>query len=203
MAKPRLIYFDAPVSRGEECRLALHLAGIDFEDVRIARDDWKALKPLTPFGSLPVLEIPGQPPLGQTNAILVLIGRRHDLHPRDDFEAARHEAVMGHVEDLRAHVSPTLRISDEGEKQQARQALAETYLPAWAAFAEKQIADSGPFFAGDKLHVVDLKLHRAVHWIASGIIDHIPATVFAGFPRLNRVYAAVNDHEGVKAYYAK
>ena len=26
MSKPRLIYFDAPVSRGEECRLALHLA---------------------------------------------------------------------------------------------------------------------------------------------------------------------------------
>jgi hypothetical protein len=34
MNKPKLIYFDAPVSRGEECRLALHLAGIDFEDDR-------------------------------------------------------------------------------------------------------------------------------------------------------------------------
>ena len=37
MSKPKLTYFDAPVSRGEECRLALHLAGIDFEDVRIKR----------------------------------------------------------------------------------------------------------------------------------------------------------------------
>jgi glutathione S-transferase len=36
----RLIYFDAPVSRGEECRLALHLAGIDFEDVRINAAAW-------------------------------------------------------------------------------------------------------------------------------------------------------------------
>ena len=42
MAKPRLIYFDAPVSRGEECRLALHLAGVDFEDVRIKFDAWPA-----------------------------------------------------------------------------------------------------------------------------------------------------------------
>ena len=203
MAKPRLIYFDAPVSRGEECRLALHLAGVDFEDVRIERSDWQAMKPTTPFGSLPVLEIPGQPPLGETNAILVLIGRRHDLHPSDDFEAARHEAVMGHVEDMRANVSPTLRLSDEEEKKRARTALAETYLPAWAEFTEKHISDSGPFFAGEKLHVVDLKLHRAVHWIASGIIDHIPATTFAGFPKLNRIYAAVNEHDGVKAWYAK
>jgi glutathione S-transferase len=203
MARPRLIYFDAPVSRGEECRLALHLAGIDFEDVRIARDEWQALKPTTPFGCLPVLEIPGRPPLGQTNAILVLIGRRHGLHPTDDFAAAQHEAVMAHVEDMRAHVSPTLRISDDKEKRKAREALVETYLPAWASFAEQQISDSGPFFAGDRIHVVDLKLHRAVHWIASGIIDHIPSTVFAAFPKLNRVYAAVNDHEGVKAWYAK
>jgi glutathione S-transferase len=203
MARTRLIYFDAPVSRGEECRLALHLAGIDFEDVRIARDEWQALKPKTPFGCLPVLEIPGRPPLGQTNAILVLIGRRHGLHPTDDFEAAQHEAVMAHVEDMRAHVSPTLRISDDTEKRKAREALAETYLPAWASFAEQQISESGPFFAGDRIHVVDLKLHRAVHWIASGIIDHIPSTVFAAFPKLNRVYAAVNDHEGVKAWYAK
>ena len=201
--KPKLIYFDAPVSRGEECRLALHLAGIDFDDVRIVRDQWAAMKPTTPYGSLPVLEIPGQPPLAQTNAILVLVGRRHGLHPTDDFEAARHEAMMCHVEDMRAHVSPALRISDEAEKIKARTALAENYLPAWAAYAEKQIADKGPFFGGKKLQVVDLKLHRAVHWIAGGIIDHIPATVFAGYPKLNRVYAAVNEHKGVKAWYAK
>ena len=58
MSKPRLIYFDAPVSRGEECRLALHLAGIDFEDVRIKFADWPALKERMPYGSLPVLELP-------------------------------------------------------------------------------------------------------------------------------------------------
>ena len=203
MSKPKLIYFDAPVSRGEECRLALHLAGIDFEDVRIASGDWPALKPKTPFGSLPVLELPGHAPLAQTNAILTYIGRQHGLHPKDDFEAARHEAMMCHVEDLRSQVGPALRIVDEGEKKKARAALAETYLPTWAGYAEQQIAATGPFFAGEKLGVVDLKLHRAVHWISSGIIDHIPATVFSGFPKLNRVFTAVQDHEGVKTWYAK
>jgi len=202
MSKPRLIYFDAPVSRGEECRLALHLVGVEFEDVRVAQADWPALKPETPFGGLPVLELPGLPPLGQSNAILVFIGRRHGLHPGDAFEAARHEAVMCHVEDLRAQVGPTLRIADEAGKKAARATLAESYLPAWAAYAERQIPDAGPFFAGEKLHVVDLKLHRAVHWFASGIIEHIPATVFSAFPKLNRVYAAVGAHERVKAWYA-
>lgn len=35
MSKPKLTYFDAPASRGEECRLALHIAGVPFEDNRI------------------------------------------------------------------------------------------------------------------------------------------------------------------------
>ena len=110
MTKPRLTYFDAPVSRGEECRLALHLAGVDFEDVRIRSADWPALKERMPYGALPVLELPGCPPLAHSNAILVLIGRRHGLHPADDVEAALHEGMMEHVEALRAAVSPTLRM---------------------------------------------------------------------------------------------
>jgi glutathione S-transferase len=202
MSKPKLTYFDAPVSRGEECRLALHLSGVDFDDVRIRREDWPALKPKTPFGSMPVLELPGQPPLAQSNAILVLIGRKHDLHPADPLVAARHEAMMCHVEDLRAVVAPTIRIADEAEKKRAREALVASFLPVWAENVEKQLGD-GPFFAGAKLHVVDLKLHMAVRWFAGGKVDHIPATIFAGFPRLMRLHDAVRDDERVRSWYAR
>jgi glutathione S-transferase len=201
MNKPRLIYFDAPVSRGEECRLALHLAGIDFEDVRIAGSAWPAMKEQTPYGSLPVLELPGKPPLAHSNAILVLIGRRHGLHPADDFEAARHEGMMQHVETLRAIVSPTIRMG-EAEKKAAREALVADFLPAWGRAAERNIFGA-PFFGGEKINVVDLKLHMAVRWFIGGKVDHIPATIFAGYPRLTAVYEAVRDHDGVKSWYAK
>jgi prostaglandin-H2 D-isomerase / glutathione transferase len=129
MSKHRLLYFDAPVSRGEECRLALHLAGVDFEDVRIKVADWPGLKERMPYGALPLLELPGGPVLAHSNAILVLIGRRHGLHPTDDVEAARHEGMMQHVEDLRAKVSPTLRLGD-AERKATREALAADFLPA-------------------------------------------------------------------------
>ena len=201
MNKPKLTYFDAPVSRGEECRLALHLAGIDFEDVRIKSADWPAMKERMPYGGLPVLELPGHPPLAHSNAILVLIGRRHGLHPGDDFEAARHEGMMQHVEDLRAVVSPTLRLA-EPEKKTAREALVAGFLPAWARSAERNIV-AGPFFGGARIHVVDLKLHMAVRWFIGGKVDHIPATVFADYPKLIGVHDAVRDHPKVKAWYAK
>jgi glutathione S-transferase len=199
--KPRLIYFDAPVSRGEECRLALHLAGVDFEDVRINQAEWPAMKEQMPYGALPVLELPGKPALAHTNAILVLIGRRHGLHPADDFEAARHEGMMQHVETLRAVVSPTLRMP-EAEKKAAREAMVADFLPGWAKAAERNIAGN-PFFGGDKLQVVDLKLHMAVRWFSGGKVDHIPASIFAGYPRLIGVHDAVRDHPGVMAWYQR
>lgn len=201
MDKPRLIYFDAPVSRGEECRLALHLAGVDFEDVRIKGAEWPAMKSETPYGALPVLELPEHPPLAQSNAILVLIGRQYGLHPTDAFEAARHEGMMQHVEDLRGIVGPTIRMGD-AEKKAAREAIAKDYLPAWAHAAEKNITGA-PFFGGAKVNVVDLKLHMAVRWFIGGKVDHIPATIFSGYPKLMRVHDAVRDHPGVKSWYAK
>ena len=118
MTKPRLIYFDAPVSRGEECRLALHVAGIDFDDVRVKPADWPTVKAQAPYGAVPVLELPGKPALAHSNAILALIGRRHGMHPTDDFEAAQHEGMMQHVEDMRCVVGPTLRMG-EAEKKTA------------------------------------------------------------------------------------
>jgi glutathione S-transferase len=201
MNKPRLIYFDAPVSRGEECRLALHLAGIDFEDLRINPAAWPGMKEQMPYGSLPVLELPGKPALAHSNAILVLIGRRHGLHPADDFEAARHEGMMQHVEDLRAVVSPTIRMG-EAEKKTAREAIVAGFLPAWASAAEKNITGV-PFFGGANIHVVDLKIFMAVRWFIGGKVDYIPATIFASCPRLMGVHDAVRDHPGVKSWYAR
>jgi glutathione S-transferase len=201
MSKPRLTYFDAPVSRGEECRLALHLAGVDFEDVRIKPADWPALKEQMPYGSLPVLELPGRGTFAHSNAILVLIGRRHGLHPVDDFEAARHQGMMEHVEDLRGKVSPTLWMP-EAEKKAAREALVANYLPAWARAAERNIV-AAPFFGGDKIHVVDLKIHMAVRWFIGGKVDYVPATIFADYPKLMGVHDAVRDHPGVKSWYAR
>lgn len=202
MSKPRLIYFDFAGSRGEECRIALHLAGIDFEDVRVKASDWPAMKASTPFGAMPVLELPGKAPLAHSNAILVLIGRQHGLHPADNFEAARHESLMCAVEELRHTISPTLRITDPEAKRTAREALAANELPTWGSQVERQIG-AGAFIGGQALQVADLKLYMVVRWLTGGVVDHVPTTVFDHCPKLMRLYRAVGEHEGVKAWLAK
>lgn len=199
MPKPRLIYFDFAGSRGEECRIALHLAGVDFDDVRIPSAEWPGLKPHTPFGSLPILELAGKPPLAQSNAILVYIGRQYGLHPKDDLEAAYHESLMNYVEDLRHNVGPTLRIIDDAQKRTAREELASNYLPTWGTNVEGQLGEY-PFVSGNKLHVVDLKLYMIVRWLISGTVDYVPTTVFDHCPKLKRVFERVSEHSGVKTW---
>jgi glutathione S-transferase len=178
MEKPKLIYFDAAVSRGEECRLALHLAGIDFDDLRVKQADWPAMKESMPYGALPVLELPGCASLAQSNAILVLIGRRYGLHPADECEAARHEGMMQHVEDLRAAVAPTIRMADS-EKKAAREALVAGFLPAWAKWAERNIGTE--LFFGAR-HQRRRPQAHGVRWFLGGKVDFIPAAIFGAYP---------------------
>lgn len=200
MTKYKLVYFDFSGSRGEECRLALQAAGVDFEDCRLTREQWAQYKPSTPYGAIPVLEVPGKPALAQSNAILTYVGRRYGLHPDDAWEAALHEAILAAAEKVRTALGPSGKISDPEEKKKAREELASGFLQTWGANIERQI--KGPFVAGERLMVADIKLFQIVASLTSGVIDHIPKTVFSAFPKLEALYAAVTQHPKIAEWRA-
>jgi glutathione S-transferase len=201
MTTYKLTYFQNSSSRGEECRLALHLAGLPFEDERLSVEQWAARKASTPFGALPVLTVDGQQ-LAQSNAILRFIGSQHGLHPTEPFEAARHESVLCAVEDLRAKMTPIIRIKDEPERKRVRQEAAQGYMQEWGAAVERQIG-AGPFLAGERLNIADVKLFIAAGAYLKGTVDHIPTDVFSAFPRLLRLIDAVKQHPRVVDWYSR
>lgn len=201
MTRPKLTYFDSPTSRGEECRLAFSVAGVDFEDHRIPRDAWPALKPTTPFGSLPVLELAGKPAVSQSNAILAHIGRRYGLLPADEWESLRLESLLSAVEDLRHAIGRTFGIKDPEELAKKRAELVDGPIKTWAANMEKQIV--GPFAAGDAISVADVKLFVVLGWLKKGVLDHVPPDVTAPYPKLEKVWKSVAEHPRVVAWYAK
>ncbi len=201
MSQPTLTYFDIPTSRGEECRLALFIAGVPFTDERLSLEQWQSRKASAPFGALPIFASEGRPTLSQSNAILRMLGSQHGLLPADPWESARHEAVMCAVEEMRAKLGPTNRLKDPAEKQAAREALARTYFPEWCAQVEQQI--TGPFLGGAALSVADLKLFVAMGPLLAGKIDHVPTDVFEPFPKLAALVGAVEQHPKVVAWYAR
>ena len=193
----RLTYFDFDGSRGLECRLALTVAGVPFEDNRIGRAQWTELKPTVPFGALPVFEHDGRT-LSQSSAILRYIGAGHGMHPTDPWIAAEHDALMQSVEDLRYKV-PGRGLSDE-DKKTAREEFAAGWITRWATTVSERIV--GPFVEGDALNVVDLKLYTILRAYLTGGYDHIPASFFDAFPALQAFVAAVDAHPAVKGYFA-
>jgi prostaglandin-H2 D-isomerase / glutathione transferase len=201
MPKYKLTYFDFSGSRGEECRLALFVAGVDFEDHRISNEVWAGLKASSPYGALPILETEGKAPLAQSNAILTYVGRRYGLHPSDAWEAARHEAILEAVEELRVAIGPSGRLSDPEAKKKAREELATGYLQTWGGNLERQI--TGPYVAGERIQVADIKLFQIITSFKKGVLDHIPTTVFSAFPKLEGVYDAVARHAKVVEWRAK
>lgn len=201
MSKLKVSYFDFPGGRGEDCRMALFLAGVPFEDHRIKSEEWKQLKSQTPFEALPVLSREGKPTLAQSNAILSYIGREFGLHPSDPWDAALHEAVMEAVEELRTALDPSSRIKDEAEKKRAREELSKGYIRSWGAHLEKQI--QGPFLSGEKLCVADLKLFTAINWLKKGILDYVPKDVLDDFPKLNQLFEAVRAHPKIAQWRAR
>lgn len=199
MSRIKLTYFNFAGGRGEDCRLALFIAGVEFDDDRVELEEWPDRKPTTPFGSIPLLEIEGEGLLSQSNAILGLLGARYGLLPENDFEAARHIAILNAVEDLSGRIACTMGIHDDSEVKRLREELMRGYARQWAQTLSEQIA--GPFVGGETIGIADLKLFVAMNRVKKGILDHIPADYFAAFPKLETLHATVAAHPKVAEWY--
>lgn len=109
---------------------------------------------------------------------------------------------MCSAEELRHSIAPVLRISDPDQKRVAREALAANELAIWGSQLEHQLGE-GPFAGGQSIQVADIKLYMVVRWLTAGTLDHVPGSVLDHCPKLMRLYHAVAEHPGVKAWLAK
>jgi glutathione S-transferase len=189
MPKLVLTYFDFDGSRGEVARLALNIAGVAFEDRRIPRKDWAAVRDQYPFQALPVLEVDGRV-IAQSNTINRYVGKLAGLYPKDDLQAALVDEVMAAIEDVTAKIGATFALEGEA-KQKAREALAAGALLRYLQQLEA------------RLTVADLKCFLFVRWLKSGALDHIPGDIVERHaPLLAKHLERVRSHPKITAYYA-
>jgi glutathione S-transferase len=174
---------------------------VDFEDCRIKREQWTELKPTTPFGSMPVLEMDGKPAVSQSNAILSYVGHEHGLLPKDAWETMRLVSLLEACEDVRHAVTKTFGIKDADELKRLRAELAQGPITTWASNLEKQVR--GPYASGQEFSVADIKIFIVLNWLNRGALDHIPKDVLDPFPKLIALQKAVAEHPKVQAWYAR
>jgi glutathione S-transferase len=202
MPSYKLTYFDIDGGRAEPVRIALHAAGIEFEDNRLSFPEFGEMRKSTRFNSLPVLEIDGAA-VTQSNALSRYVGKMAGMYPADNVQALYCDEVLGALEDVLHRIVPTFGLKGD-ELREAREKLADGWLSTYVRGLDELLArGGGEYFAGDALTVADLKAFVELRWLRSGHLDHIPTDLVDRLaPALAAHQERVAADPRVVAYYA-
>ncbi len=111
----RFIYVDFPFWRAEIGRIALHIGEVDFEDVRISRDEFSRANEsgrlddgtIVPYRQIPCLCIDGRS-IAQTGGISRICGKLSGLYPADDLvRSALVDQVIDMATDITVLLGPS------------------------------------------------------------------------------------------------
>ena len=199
----KLTYFDFHGGRAEPARLALHMAGLAFEDHRLSFPQFGEFRSSTPFGQVPTLDVDGVP-VTQCDAINRYVGKLTGLYPTDPLQALFCDEVSYVVEEANVRLGPTFRMSGE-EQKAARLALVNGSMPVYLGWLQQRLqAQGGEFFADGRLTVADLKVFIDVRALNSGRFDHVPTDLVERVaPALNAHMQRIAETPAIKAYYAQ
>jgi glutathione S-transferase len=205
----RFIYMDFPFWRAEIGRIALHIGGVDFEDLRISRDEFLRAKEsgklddgtIVPHRQIPFLTVDGKS-IAQTGGISRICGRLSGLYPADDLVgSALVDQVIDMATDITMLLGPSNAEEDEEKKKQMRLSLAQGALPKKISCLEEQLErDDQEWFAGPHMTIADIAAWRLFGWLTSGVINHIPTELLSPFPNLRRVCRKVEEHPKVSEW---
>merc|ERR1711963_952261 len=122
----RLTYFPAR-GRAEISRLILKHAGVKFDDIRLTGEDFAEVKPILPYGSMPVLEYKGEV-LCESMAIAAFLADICNLAGTNAVEKAKANEIVLAMNGLFETIAKIL-FSPEGEKAGMKKKLLEETLP--------------------------------------------------------------------------
>jgi len=195
----KLTYFDLR-GRAEPARLVFALAGQEYEDVRIKREEWPALKQTLTWGQIPVLQV-GDKTIAQSGTIIRFLGRRFNLAGSNDFEMAKCEELADAMTDVQTEWSKAIFFEkDETKKAAALKTLKEESLPKYlGTFNKIQGENGGNFLVGKSATWADV-------WVANALEQFegtFGAELLDKYPNLKKMKTALFAIPSVKAYVDK
>uniref|UniRef100_A0A8R1Z3Q3 glutathione transferase n=1 Tax=Pristionchus pacificus TaxID=54126 RepID=A0A8R1Z3Q3_PRIPA len=201
MPSYKLTYFDGR-ARIEVARQILYLADIPFEDVRVSFADWPVLKPTTPFGELPVLEVDGKP-IPIMYAIYRYLAKEFGFAGQSPFETAWVDAVADQHADYFREMYPFLAVIWGFSNEDRDTIIKEVGEPArdkYFPLLEKIVKDNGlnGHFVGGSLTWVDLLIAEHV----GSVHQHLPG-FFSDYHNVVETVKKVNSTPRLKEWIEK
>ena len=178
--------------------MALHAAGIDFEDYRIDFSDFGDAKRAGKYATgLPELVLPGESGvLTQSCAIARYASKKAGLYPTDDIEALKCDEVMDLCQDA---LGKSPNHPDQKVKKQKRTEYAQTKLKSFFSTLESRVA--GPFVLGSELCIADLTLYYfLLKMLRDEQFDFVACNYADDYPKLVALEEAVGQHAIVQEW---
>eukprot|EP00090_Calanus_glacialis_P024774 TRINITY_DN38474_c0_g1_i1.p1 TRINITY_DN38474_c0_g1~~TRINITY_DN38474_c0_g1_i1.p1 ORF type:complete len:218 (-),score=60.65 TRINITY_DN38474_c0_g1_i1:146-736(-) len=146
-------------ARGELSRLILAQARAEYEDCRIERAEWPALKKTLCLAQLPVLEVEGKV-IAQSMSIARYLARRFGLAGKTDLDAAEADQTIDAIKDLWNIVTPMMKEQDNVKRAEMKKKLETETLPNWLKMMETLLTSKGGIhFAGNQLTWADIAMY--------------------------------------------
>lgn len=188
----------------EKVRLAFHLGGVKFEDVRVVFQDWPAMKPTTPYGQLPFMEIDGGAPMAQSSAMLRYAGRLAaergvPLYAADIQGQLMIEEALGFVGDIQREWTTVMQVGIKPESmgyEKGTDATAAVVKKLRSDFASNPAKlrhfmglltkklEGKSFLCGEQVTIADCDLVPTLNRMVSGGVDHVPVECLDLFPEV-------------------
>jgi len=150
----KLTYFNVK-ALAEPIRFLLSYGGIEFEDYRIEKEEWAQLKPSTPFGKTPVLEIDGKQ-IHQSAAICRYLAKQFGLNGSSEWEALEIDAIVDTFTDFRTQLALYHYDQDEASKEKKWGPLKNETIPFYMSKFEEVVQKNDGHFVGGKLTWADI-----------------------------------------------
>jgi glutathione S-transferase len=194
--RPNIIYFNIR-GRAEVIRLIFEELGVAYDEQRISSpEEWTAMKPLTPFGALPIYE-EGELRFAQTQAIYRHIARTRGLYGRDEREHVECDVT---AEAINEGIEELWRLYWEPDYKDKLDAFADGRLTEVLRNLERWFTrhSAAPdYWVGDALTYADFVAYRFLDEV-----DALFPKTLAARPALQRFRAAFNARPRIAAYIA-
>ncbi|XP_021711351.1 glutathione S-transferase isoform X4 [Aedes aegypti] len=192
------VYYFNVKALGEPLRFLLSYGNLPFDDIRITREEWPALKPTMPMGQMPVLEVDGKR-VHQSLAMCRYVAKQIGLAGSDPVEELQIDAIVDTINDFRLKIAIVAYEPDDMVKEKKMITLTNEVIPFYLTKLNVIAKENNGHLVLGKPTWADVYF--------AGILDYLnyltKTDLLTNFPQLQEVVTKVLENENVKAYIEK
>lgn len=192
------VYYFNVKALGEPLRFLLSYGNLPFDDIRITREEWPALKPTMPMGQMPVLEVDGKR-VHQSLAMCRYVAKQVGLAGANPLEELQIDAIVDTINDFRLKIAIVAYEPDDMVKEKKMITLNNEVIPFYLTKLNVIAKENNGHLVLGKTTWADVYF--------AGILDYLnyltKINLLENFPNLQECVNKVLENDNIKAYIAK